>query len=198
MKTKKCGKCKKVKSIENFLKKDPKIKPYCYCKECRRNYYISNSEKYIENTKKWQKENPKRTKELNKLNSRKKDKSPQGRAISMSRRMVAELIENKSNTYSLILGCTGAQFVGWIESKLEEGMTWENRGSKGWHLDHIIPTNRFDLTNIEERRIWSHYLNVQPLWANDNYSKRSILPENIDERITEIKKAIKEKTPPIF
>ena len=59
--------------------------------------------------------------------------------------------------------------MGYIESKFKEGMTWENYGT--WHLDHIYPCSKFDLTKEEEQRICFHYSNLQPLWASQNMSK---------------------------
>ncbi len=58
-----------------------------------------------------------------------------------------------------------------LESKFSPGMSWENYGRKGWHIDHIIPCARFDVTKIDELRACFHYTNLQPLWAFDNLSK---------------------------
>ncbi len=44
-------------------------------------------------------------------------------------------------------------------------MNWENYGKFGWHIDHIIPCDSFDLTKEEEQRRCFHYSNLQPLWA---------------------------------
>lgn len=71
------------------------------------------------------------------------------------------------------LGCSGNEFKKYIESKFTEGMSWENRGRNGWHIDHIIPYCAFDLTNEEDRKKCFHYTNTQPLWAIQNLQKGS-------------------------
>jgi len=57
-----------------------------------------------------------------------------------------------------------------LENKFEEGMTWENYGD--WHIDHIKPFAKFDLTIITNVEMLCHYTNLQPLWAADNFAKR--------------------------
>ena len=57
----------------------------------------------------------------------------------------------------------------YLQSKFENGMTWENYGK--WHIDHIRPCASFDLTDIEQQKICFNYKNLQPLWAEDNFKK---------------------------
>lgn len=69
------------------------------------------------------------------------------------------------------LGCSIEEFKKYIESKFKDGMTWENYGFNGWHLDHIIPLYNFDLTNREQLLKAVNYTNFQPLWSYDNFKK---------------------------
>lgn len=69
------------------------------------------------------------------------------------------------------LGCTINEFKTYLESKFQSGMTWNNWGSKGWHIDHIKPLASFDLTDRQQLLMACHYTNLQPLWAKDNLIK---------------------------
>jgi len=71
----------------------------------------------------------------------------------------------KSNSCSILLGCSPDFFKSYIEEKFTTGMTWENHGVYGWHLDHIKPCNSFDLSNPEQQKECFHYTNIRPLWA---------------------------------
>ena len=48
-------------------------------------------------------------------------------------------------------------------------MNWENYGK--WHIDHIKPISKFDMTDQEEQKKCFHWSNLQPLWAEENISK---------------------------
>jgi hypothetical protein len=69
------------------------------------------------------------------------------------------------------VGCTASELRCWLESKFLPGMTWENRGRHGWHIDHIIPLAKFDLSDPVQQAAAFHYTNLQPLWAKDNLHK---------------------------
>lgn len=70
-----------------------------------------------------------------------------------------------------LLGCTIDEARQHIEKQFREGMSWENHGMFTWHIDHIIPLTKFDLTKPEEQKKAFHFTNLQPLFAQENLSK---------------------------
>lgn len=70
-----------------------------------------------------------------------------------------------------LLGCSIARLKQYLEKQFTEGMSWNNYGLHGWHIDHKKPCASFDLSNPAEQRKCFHYSNLQPLWAADNYKK---------------------------
>ena len=72
----------------------------------------------------------------------------------------------KSKTRS-ILGADFPEVKKHIEGRFTKGMSWKNYGE--WHIDHIYPLSWCDTE--EEVFIYSHYSNLQPLWAEDNLNK---------------------------
>jgi hypothetical protein len=70
-----------------------------------------------------------------------------------------------------VTGCTMAELIRHLESQFNNGMNWTNHGLKGWHIDHIIPLCKFDLTDPEQQKKAFHYTNLQPLWWIDNLKK---------------------------
>ena len=70
-----------------------------------------------------------------------------------------------------LLGCSIKELREHIERQFQPGMTWDNWGRYGWHIDHIIPLSYFDFTDYEQQKRAFHYTNLQPLWAEDNLRK---------------------------
>ena len=66
-----------------------------------------------------------------------------------------------------ILGCSGREFIKYIESKFSKGMSWDNRDQ--WDLDHIKPISSAKCS--KDILLLCHYTNYQPLWRNDNIRK---------------------------
>lgn len=70
-----------------------------------------------------------------------------------------------------LLGCSSEYCKKYLESKFTQGMSWDNWESNGWHIDHIIPCDAFDLSISESQRMCFHYTNLQPLWGVENLKK---------------------------
>lgn len=85
-----------------------------------------------------------------------------------------QVIRKKTGHTTEFLGCDIDFFLSYIESKFQEGMTWDNYGLFGWHIDHIRPCASFNLLNEEEQKACFHYTNLQPLWAEENIRKSDI------------------------
>lgn len=93
------------------------------------------------------------------------------------RRRIHHVIKDgyKSDTTMNLLGCSIEGFIAHIESLFQDGMSWENYGQYGWHIDHIKPCSSFDLSDPEQQKLCFHYSNQRPLWWIDNLKKgRSI------------------------
>ncbi len=72
------------------------------------------------------------------------------------------------------LGCSPEGFRKHIESQFVGGLNWSNYGNYSapskmvWHIDHIIPVYKFDLTKEEDRYVCFNYKNLRPMWQPDN------------------------------
>lgn len=101
---------------------------------------------------------------------------------SLRSRVRSAIVNNCGNkAYKTIelIGCTVPELKIHLEKQFKPGMSWNNYGMRGWHIDHIIPCAYFDLKNIEEQKICFNYKNLQPLWAIDNLQKGALLPNNL-------------------
>jgi hypothetical protein len=77
-------------------------------------------------------------------------------------------ISKKNKTFDIV-GCTPEFLREYIEQKFTEGMSWDNYGRNGWHVDHIIPLS--SAKNESEIYKLCHYTNLQPLWESENIKK---------------------------
>tara|TARA_R110000744_G_scaffold378336_1_gene494331 strand:+ start:309 stop:767 length:459 start_codon:yes stop_codon:yes gene_type:complete len=127
-----------------------------------RNYYKENKEsiigKKIEYNKKYMKERIKIPIIRLKVNLRSRT------GIAFKRMGYA-----KSTKTQELLGTEWEVCKEHIEKQFTKGMDWDNYGD--WHIDHIIPLAS---AKTENRLVdLCHYLNLQPLWAEDNFKKGS-------------------------
>lgn len=117
-----------------------------------------------------------REKNKEKLNKQVKERAescPVRKLIRNCRCRIREFVKQnffckKSKSIEMI-GCSPQELRKHLESQFQPGMTWENYGLHGWHIDHIIPVS--SAKTPEEARKLCHYTNLQPLWAKDNLIK---------------------------
>jgi hypothetical protein len=147
-KVKKCKTCNKIKLYKEFYRNQGS------CIECRK------QQDKIRHYKNKKSDNKRR------CYKRKFDENFRIKETLRARIRDALTSQSTKKTYKTIefLGCTIKEFRKWLKSQFKPGMTWENRGQYGWHVDHIIPCASFDLTDPKQQLQCFHYTNLQPLW----------------------------------
>lgn len=134
--------------------------------EWRAQYYQTNKEKILTRNKNYT--------ESNRINRRKKYNEDVlfkvRHILSCRMRSLLKLKSfDKKQTFNNIIGCSSNFLKEHLEKQFKEGMSWENHGFYGWHIDHIIPLS--SAKTEEEIYKLCHYTNLQPLWYTDNLSK---------------------------
>mgnify|MGYP001132378696 CR=1 FL=1 len=108
-----------------------------------------------------------------KYQQEKRDTDPKWKIMKNLRTRISTAIRGSRKSASTVslLGCSVDELNKHLESQFTTGMTWDNYGYYGWHVDHIKPCASFDLTLDSEQKKCFHYTNLQPLWAKDNMNK---------------------------
>lgn len=103
-------------------------------------------------------------------------KNPKNIFIKSLRKWIERCILGKKAKKSIMyVEYTPEEFISNIESKFQDGMSWDNYGK--WHIDHIRPLCSFSFVNsdgsvnIEEIKRANSLENLQPLWAIENLRK---------------------------
>lgn len=97
------------------------------------------------------------------------------------RKSISNLIRDCVAKHSAFKEGSFPKYVDWtvdelkmhLESLFQPGMTWENYGRGGWHIDHRIPDSWFDYSSIKDegfKKSWA-LENLQPMWEKENCSK---------------------------
>lgn len=129
----------------------------------------------VEYNKNWRIQNKIRKRESdNQYQKNKYNTNPIFKLKSLLRSRIRAALKNNQKQGSILqlLGCSIEQFKSYIEGQFKEGMSWDNHGYRGWHLDHKMPISKFDLSKKDELSQACHYTNFQPLWAEENFLKR--------------------------
>jgi hypothetical protein len=78
---------------------------------------------------------------------------------------------------SSLIGCSTKQLAKHLESQFSKGMSWENYGIEGWHVDHILPCSSFNHNDPRHVAQCWHWTNLRPLWAKENMLKSDEITE---------------------
>lgn len=162
-------------------------------KQYKKEYYIQNKFEIDEKNKKYYEDNFEKIqlinkdyyqnnkKHIQKINREYRKKRTQNDDVFklqiIIRRRLWAFFKNQNKTGKTVemIGCSWEYLKKYIESKFEDGMTWNNHGYYGWHIDHIIPLSTAK-TKDDIHRL-NHYTNLQPLWAEDNFKKKDKISE---------------------
>ena len=193
-KNKYCTKCEQSKDISEFY-----VKKQTYCKKCCRKmcqeYKLRNKDKISAYNKSYKQVHKGSISEYNKNYNIQNRKTIQKRhthyladkrkidlnyKISTTlRTRIRKLVKmnNKSKSTLEMLGCSLDFLIKWFEFRFSKEMRMDNHG-KVWHIDHVIPCKRFDLTNKSNQDICFHWTNLQPLYGKENIKKSDSITRN--------------------
>jgi len=175
METKICKTCRENKLICEYSKRTSSTDGLMNdCKKCRsikeKKYRELNSEKNKNRRKKYYEENKDKHKKyfLMKRNSDPVFKLTDNMRRRLNFFLKKTEVQKNDKTFNIV-GCSPDFLKQYLQDKFTEGMSWENYGYHGWHIDHIIPL--CSAKTEEEILKLCHYSNLQPLWGSDNLRK---------------------------
>ena len=86
------------------------------------------------------------------------------------------------------LDCTPNHLANWLSYNFTDKMNFENHGSY-WHMDHVIPVNKFDLTDPEQVKLCFNWKNLTPMVGKENMSKHDdIVVTQLSQHFTNLLK----------
>ena len=174
------------KNHEDYLKNKDKLLQYSkeYYKinriqrlEQGKEYQIKNKEHINKRAKKYYQKNKKR---INRQRTVTRQNSIEIRLANNLRTRIGRLLKGNHRSLSTLklIGCSIEFLKNHLESQFTEGMSWENygrgwngKGMQEWHIDHIIPFEKFNLSDEKEQSLACNYTNLQPMWALENIVK---------------------------
>lgn len=161
----------KKRNLERYYEKNQNSKQRKFKKETTR----KTKEEIAKQRKEYREKNKEKIREYSKKYKIRKRKEPIFRIRKALYNRLRYSVVSKSGHTMDLLGCDINFFLQYLESKFQSGMSWENYGIHGWHIDHIRPCASFNLLNEDEQKACFHYTNLQPLWAEDNLKKSNKL-----------------------
>lgn len=176
------GRCKECVGIyQSSYRNEYYLKNKEELNKAHKEYYLLNKDKMDKYYKLYREQNKEQSrinykeyylKNKNKINKYKQDYLNNNIDVKIKHRLRCRISmamrskdANKCTSSSKLLGCSIHEFKKYLEGKFTKGMNWENYGKNGWHIDHVIPCDSFDLTIPDQQKKCFHYSNLQPLWA---------------------------------
>jgi hypothetical protein len=162
-------KVRMAKYIREYWKKNKKKI------EIKKKTYAEKNKEYLRKKKsEYGKKNKKKIRDKARIRVRTYLKTrPQFKLKLYLRNRVREVLKEqktiKSQSTFELIGCSPKQLRNHIQKLFKRNMNWNNYGK--WHVDHIVPCSKFDLTDVKQQRICFNYKNLQPLWARENIIK---------------------------
>jgi len=194
---KRCTTCGIVKDESEFSKSRSSADGFGYrCKECNREttkawykkyglaYHTEWKSKNREKIREQQRERRRIEKENRVVvpretvsDPRRLEKIKERRKVDLGFRLqeivrskVHRMLKGIDTSYKSLIGCSEEILKKWLEFQFDGQMTWDNLGTY-WHIDHILPINKFDFDSPRAKFICFNWKNLQPLPAFDNMSK---------------------------
>lgn len=167
---KQCGKNKPSTEFRQNKKSIDGLSYYCsVCKPLKLPVY--NPEKCKERAKRYWERHPEKLKEK----YIRMGKNINRRVRTALNRRMSECLKffnlNKNEKTIDLIGCSIPFFKEWLEFQFLDGMSWDNYGRNGWHIDHVRPCSSYNLSKNEEIYKCFNWKNLQPLWEIDNLKK---------------------------
>lgn len=171
---KRCSTCTEWKPLDNYTSRKTRADGLCdKCKSCWSEYRNLRSQK----DKDYRKSNRIKV-NIWKQNAYHRSKENQSDVFiqkrikeNIARRLRLLLKGQKSQPTVELLRCSAEELKTHLETTWEDGMTWENYGIHGWHIDHIIPCAAFDQDDETERHACWNYHNLRAMWGEENLKK---------------------------
>jgi hypothetical protein len=141
-----CNKCETLKNTQDFHKNSNACKP-CR-KKPKKESELTEVGKHRRRVRELTKHlTPEQRKQRTKEVDRIRRQRPQIKIADQLRKRMNMALKHKCKRGSAVrdLGCSIEEFISYLESKFKPGMSWNNYGLNGWHIDHIIPLAKFDL-----------------------------------------------------
>jgi hypothetical protein len=88
-----------------------------------------------------------------------------------------------------LLGCNIPFLKKWFDFHfaIDKDFNMDNHGDL-WHIDHVLPISRWDLDNIEHKKLCFNWKNLMPLRCTNNLSKNNVIDlaqvAELDRRLT--------------
>lgn len=218
MKKKKCSKCDKTKSLEEFNFMKDRNAYRAECRKCSnamcRAYKAQNREKIATYNKSYKKEhaaeisvyNNKYNKEnreaiqtrQTKQHRERRKTDPNFATTKKLRSKLYDYIKNKGNLSKKnkefmeeLIGCEWDCLELWFLYQFDDKMKLNNYG-KYWCVDHVNPCCNFDLTDEENQYTCFHWSNLRPTIVLTNLQKTGkVIPTEINNQVNCAKKYIK-------